>query len=221
MSRRPIAFLPVPLLALMLAAGSVHGQELQGVAVGPDGAALPDVVVALHRVGEMGVGASVASTTTDADGRFQFQIETGDPDWYFAAMRYQGAMYIGPLAMAGTERVTGYVLAADPESEAGAVASALSREGAMGTGDGAAAQRPASTGQEAGQAVVWAAAFLALAAVGLFLATAPRYRRRRTRDALVELARLENQLAEGPAEAEREELLRRRAQLRGRLAPST
>jgi hypothetical protein len=60
---------------------------------------------------------------------------------------------------------------------------------------------------------------LAVVVAGLFLVTAPRYRRRRTREAMFELAVVENRLAEAPAAEEREGLLRRRRQLRSRLAP--
>jgi hypothetical protein len=205
-------------VAALVSGAGLEAQEVRGVAVGPDGQPLPGVVVALHRIGDMGAGANVASTTTDPDGRFEFEVATPDSALYFAAMRYGEALYIGPPAMAGAERVTGYVLAADPAAEAGAVASALSRPpGALpATGD---PTRPAVPGQGGAGPALWIAALLALAAAAVFITTAPRYRRRRTRETLVELATLENELAAGPAPEDRSEITRRRDQLRERLAP--
>jgi len=215
-----------PALVLMLCAlpTAAPAQEVAGVALGPHGEVLPDVVVALHRIGEMGGGANVASVTTDSEGRFRFDIEVADSAMYFAAMRYADRMYIGPPALGGVERVTDYVLVAEPAAEAGAVASALSGDGGgMGGvgGMGAAMPRavPGSAGTAGDERALWLVALIALTAAGLFITTAPRYRRRRTRDALVEVATVENRLAEDPSDDERQELLRRRHQLRERLAP--
>jgi hypothetical protein len=210
------------LLALLPLAGATTAQEVRGVALDPQGQPLPGVVVALHRVGDMGAGANVASETTDEAGRFHFRVETPDSALYFAAMRYGGSMYIGPPAMAGVQRVDDYVLVADPSAEAGAVASALAREpgmGAGGMGGAGQAARPATGGQGTDVALA-VVGLLALVAAGLFLTTAPRYRRRRTRDTLLEVATVENRLAEGPDPDERADLERRRDQLRRRLAPS-
>jgi hypothetical protein len=205
-------------LACPLAAGA---QEIQGVALGPAGEPLPGVVVALHRVGDMGAGANVASVTTDAEGRFRFEIAAPDSALYFAAMRYDGLMYIGPPAMGGAQRITDYPLVADPAAEAGAVASALSGE-PMGVVQGPPARDPRAApagGQGGGEGALWIVGILALTAAALFMTTAPRYRRRRTRDLLIEVATLENRLAEGPPSDERRELMRRRDQIRDRLAP--
>jgi hypothetical protein len=208
------------LAALILAApAEIRAQEVRGVAVGPQGEPLADVVVALHRIGDMGAGANVASTTTDQDGRFQFDVTAADSALYFAAMRYDERLYIGPPAMAGIERVTGYVLAADPAAEAGAVASALARPPGAMAGGAAQAPRTGATGQGGSGAALWLAALLALTAAAVFIITAPRYRRRRTREALVEIATLENELASGVETGERSEIVRRRDQLRERLAP--
>jgi hypothetical protein len=213
-------------LGLVAVPGPSAGQEVRGVALDPDGDPLPGVVVALHRIGDMGSGANVASVTTDEAGRFRFEVEVADSALYFAAMRYADAMYIGPPAMAGVERVEDYILRAEPSAEAGAVASALSRQPGMGTGGGmpgVAAQAPGvgPTGQGGADLALIVVALLALAAAGLFITTAPRYRRRRTRDTLVEVATLDNRLAEGALPEERAELERRRDQLRSRLAPTT
>jgi hypothetical protein len=212
------------LTALLLAAlpAAAIAQEVRGVALDPRGEPLPGVVVALHRVGDTGPGANVASETTDAEGRFHFLIETPDSALYFAAMRYDGSMYIGPPALAGVERVDGYRLVADPAAEAGAVASILAAEGAGGTFRGqAAGQAPprAANPDDGGRAILLVVGLVALVAAALFLVAAPRYRQRRTRDALVELATVENRLADGPSPQDRVELTRQRDHLRERLAP--
>lgn len=221
MRRCALSLLPAMAAALLLLPATGVGQEVIGTAVGPHGEPLAGVVVALHRIGDMG-GANVASVTTDAEGRFRFQVEVPDSALYFAAMRYADRMYIGPPAMAGVERVADYVLAADPSAEAGAVASALSgdmqgrplapRAQAPRTGAGAAG------GSRTTDTALLLVGLLALTAAALFLFSAPRQRRRRTRDALVELATVENRLADGPHDDERQELLGRRHQLRRRLA---
>lgn len=230
-ARRPSTRRPAPGVALILAAlallataGGTRAQQVDGVALGPDGTPLPGVVVALHRVGGMG-GSSVASVTTDDDGRFRFLIEVADSAVYFAAMRHDDRMYIGPAITGGGADVEGYELRADPASEAGAVAGALSGTGTGGSmggafgGMGAPPPSSAQGGSDAG--AYWLLALLALGAAAVFLTTAPGYRRRRTRDALVELATVENRLAGDAAGEERQELEERRARLRGRLAPRT
>jgi hypothetical protein len=211
-------------VAVALAPIPIGAQEVRGVAVDAEGRALPGVVVALHRVGDTG-GDNVASVTTDVEGRFHFQVETRDDAIYFAAMRIDGRMYIGPPAMAGAERVSGYVLAADPDAEAGALASMMAQEGAgtggFGAQPGSATRGGTGTGGAGGgaDAGLLFAGILALLSAGVFMVAAPRYRRRRTRDALYELATVEEALAGEPEAADRPELLRRRAELRGRLAP--
>lgn len=208
--------------ALLGSPGVARAQQVDGVALGPDGAPLPDVTVALHRVGGTG-GASVASATTDDAGRFQFVIEVRDSAVYFAAMRYGERMYIGPAIPGGGADVEGYELRAEPGSEAGVVAGALSGTGMSGMtggasgGMGAAVAQPGGGSSDAG--AYWLVAILALAAAAVFVTTAPGYRRRRTRDALIELATVENQMASGVAGEERQQLEERRARLRGRLAP--
>jgi hypothetical protein len=218
MSRAVATMGRVAALAAALMPALATAQEVRGVALDPYGQPIPGVVVALHRVGDMGAGANVASVTTDAEGRFEFRVEEADSALYFAAMRYEGSMYIGPAAMAGLERVTGYQLVADPAAEAGAVATALAGQGA-GAAQPAAATRDGPAGAIAGDTALLVVGVLALAVAGMFMAAAPPYRRRRTRDAVLELATIEEELAAGPGNEERQRLLRRRQDLRGRLAP--
>jgi hypothetical protein len=206
------------LAALSLASLPTRGaaQELTGVALGPDGQGLADFPVVLHRVGGGG-GGFVATDTTDPEGGFRFALESADTAIYFAALRYDGRMYIGPALEAGGEPVSGYILQVEPGSEAGAVASALS-----GPGPAPAPARPAAApsaigGSDTGALLL--VGFLALAAVGAFLFTAPRYRERRTREAVIELAATENALARGPDPEDAEHLEATRDRLRNQLAP--
>lgn len=189
------------------------------MALGPDGAPLVDVPVVLHRVG-MGGGALAGTDTTDLNGAFEFALEAQDSSVYFAAVRYQGQLYVGPAAQGGGEPVTGYVLQVGPSSEVGAVGAALG--GAMGPPPAAArpSQATRRTGSDAG--ALWLVSLLALSAAGVFVYTAPKYRRRRTRDAVIEIARIENRLAGEGEElepGERDRLAARRDQLKEQLAP--
>lgn len=207
---------PLWILALLLwGAGGAGAQELTGVALGPDGEPLTDHVVVLHRVGGGG-GAFVATDTTGARGEFSFPLPAEDPALYFAALRYDGRMYIGPAAEGGGEPVAGYVLSVDPGSEAGAVASALSSQSARPTPARASAQVGAPASSDAGAFLL--VGLLALTAAGIFIVAAPRYRRQRTRDALIELARIENALA-APDVQERARLEADRDRHREWLAP--
>ncbi|HUG39139.1 MAG TPA: carboxypeptidase-like regulatory domain-containing protein [Longimicrobiales bacterium] len=200
------------LLSTLLLADPVRAQEIAGTAVDSAGRPLPDVPVALHRVGG-GSGASVAAATTDAEGRFRFTIEAVDSAVYFVAMRHGNALYIGPPVRGGVERVTDYVLRAAPGTEAGAVASAL---GGGPLPPGAASPGVGAPGV-AGDGAVWFVVILALAVATVFVTTAPRYRRRRRRELVLELARIENRLAAAGPGADTAADQRRRAALRERL----
>lgn len=204
----------------LAAPAALAGQEIAGHAVDEAGAPLPEVPVALHRVGG-GSGATVDATTTDEDGRFRFVIQQQDSALYFVAMRHDDRLYIGPPARGGAEIVSDYQLRADPANEAGAVASALSRGPESAPGGGPAGMA-GGAGRATGSAAAWFVALLALVVAGVFIATAPGYRRRRQREALMELAAIEDRLdAAGSDSAEREgeRDRRRRAALRQRLAP--
>jgi hypothetical protein len=205
--------LAVTLAIGCLTAHAALAQQLVGTALDPNGEPLAGEPVALHRVGG-GAGAFVGTDTTGADGRFQFELAS-DSAVYFAAVRYQGRMYIGPAVQAGVAApAANYVLQVDPANEAGAVASALS---------GSQAARPRTTApggagsSDAGALML--VGLLALAAALAFFFAAPRYREKRTRQTLIELAAVENDLADSPDPKDRAQLEADRDRLRSRLAP--
>lgn len=203
-------------LATVLCVMPASAQELTGVALGPDGGPLTGHVVVLHQVGSGGAG-SVSTDTTDGAGGFQFQLEPG-AGVYFAALRYEGRMYIGPAAEGGDEPVTGYVLRVEPGAEAGAVASGLA--GSMRPPPPAARPAASTAGRAggAGAGPYVLVGLLALTAAVAFVVSAPRYRRRRTREALIELAGVENALADPARADERAALEAEATRLRERLA---
>lgn len=212
---RPILAALAILALAALPAGS-GAQELTGVAIGPDGNGLRGVPVVLHRVGGGG-GGFVATDTTDEAGGFRFALERADAAIYFAALRYDDEVYIGPAFEAGGEPIGDYILQVEPGSEAGAVASALARPGPLPAAARSAAGTAAGGVSDAGALLL--VALLALAAVVTFLLAAPRYRDRRTRDALIEIAAAENAMAEGGEPDEASRLQSTRDRLWNQLAP--
>lgn len=202
-------------LALWLTPSGVRAQELAGVALGPAEEPLAGVPVVLHQVGGGG-GAFVSTDTTDAEGGFRFELDGDGGAIYFAALRYDDGVYIGPAVEAGGEPVTGYILRVEPGSEAGAVASALSGPGPVPT-----AARPTQAARTSSSdlGAIMLVALLAIGAAAAFVIAAPRYRRRRTREAMVRLATAENALADPDDEADRTRLEATRARLRKQLAP--
>ena len=206
-------------LGIILAfAGPGAAQEVAGVALGPDGDPLAGVTVVLHGVGAGG-GAMAGVDTTGPAGEFRFDLPARDSAVYFAALRYEGGLYVGPAIQAGGAPVTGYVRPGSPSSEAAAVGAALTSP--RTPPPTAARPGPAAPGSTDAGAIALVAV-LALAAAGVFLFTAPRYRERRTRDAVLEVARIENRLAGPPhdlPDGDRRRLEERRDRLKEQLAP--
>lgn len=216
---RLLALLGLVTLSAWLVPLRGAAQDLTGVALGPDDAPLAATPVVLHTVGGGG-GAFVATDTTDAEGRFRFALEPTAAGVYFAALRYEDGLYIGPAIEAGAEPVTDYVLRVEPGSEAGAVASALTRPGPM-TAKARPMDRTAGGGSGSDLGAILLVSLLALAGAAAFVVAAPRYRRRRTREALIQLATAENALGETPAgtvPADRARLEDTRDRLRKQLA---
>jgi hypothetical protein len=207
----------VPLaVALSVNAAPSIAQEVTGVALDPAGQPMVDVPVVLHRVGGGG-GAMAGVDTTDADGGFRFTMAAGDSAVYFAAVRHEGRLFVGPAIQAGQEAVTGYVLQVGPASDVGSVGAALS-----GAAPPVTPARPAARQGGGDTGALWLVSLLALTAAVTFVLTAPRYRERRTRDAVIEVARIENRLAGASDELSPEDLQRlkeRRDRLKEQLAP--
>ncbi len=205
-------------LGLLLGPAMAGAQELSGVALGPDRQPLADHTVILHRVGAGG-GATAGSDTTNAVGEFSFTLDGDAQSAYFAALRYDGELYIGPAAD-GSQSITDYVLEVNPAAAIGNVGG-VSRGGALPP-----AQPPRQTAPGGGSmgssdaGALWLVALLALGAAAVFVLTAPRYRRRRTRDAVIEVASIENRLAADElSEEERGRLQTRHDRLKEQLAP--
>jgi hypothetical protein len=172
--------------------------------------------VLLHRVNEAG-GALAATDTTDAAGRCDFELDGNDQSAYFAALRFEDEIYMGPPVQGG-QTITDYVLEVSPSSSISAVT------GAMGGGMPPAQNptRPPASGGSSDVGALWLVGLLAIGAAAAFVLTAPRYRRRRTREALVELGTLESRLVgdEELSDSERQRLAARRARLKEQLAPN-
>jgi hypothetical protein len=207
-------------LALLGAAGA-GAQGLSGVALGPDGQPLAGHTVILHRVGAGG-GATAGTDTTDASGAFTFTLDGDARSAYFAALRYEGELYIGPAAD-GSQSITDYVLEVTPSAAIGNVGG-VGRGGALPPAQAQAPRQMPPTGAPTGGSsdagALWLVGLLALATAAAFVLTAPRYRRRRTRDALIEVASIENRLAEDElTDDERDRLQARRDRVKEQLAP--
>ncbi len=215
MNARQSAFAFLTLALLALPAAGAGAQQLEGVALGPDGQPLADQPVLLHRVDASG-GALAATDTTDANGQFSFQLDGNDQSAYFAALRFDDEIYIGPPAQ-GDQDIGDYVLEVSPSASISAMT------GGMTGGGMPPAQNPTTmppSGESSDLGALWLVALLAVGAAAAFVFTAPRYRRRRTREALVELGTLENRLVgDDLSDAERKRLAARRARLKEQLAP--
>lgn len=188
-----------------------QGATLNGVIVDSLGEPLASMPVALHRVSGEG-GANVDQTTSDAEGRFAFSIEmTGDSALYFAATRAGSFLYVGPPIRGGSSPEE-YVVIVGPEGNRIPM-------GAPSAAGAAPASRPASPARSfdegaAGSAVLLTAAVVMLAALVFGVRWSQRRRERGRREALLELARLEERsVAQAdpadPSLAERRRSLRR------------
>ncbi|HEX6941185.1 MAG TPA: carboxypeptidase-like regulatory domain-containing protein [Longimicrobiales bacterium] len=98
-----------------LGAGALHAQDaaggarLAGRVIDAEGRPVPGLAVSAHGVSQAG-GAEVARTTTDEDGRFELAFETRDGATYFAAARYEGGLYVGPLFRDPRDAPADYVI---------------------------------------------------------------------------------------------------------------
>jgi hypothetical protein len=194
-----------------LAAQSV---TLEGRLLDGAGAYLPAELVVLHVVTEGAGGELVARDSTDAEGRFRFDVLPTADAVYFAALRRGDTLYVGPPIRLPEEMPEQYLLVVSPET-------ALTM-GPATTGTGPGFAPPPQRRVSAGRGTLpWLVGLLA--AVGAWLAYR-RYATRRDPDEerrwlLVELAELDERFADRQdlEPGTRAEYLRRRAQLESRI----
>lgn len=201
---------------LALCAAPLAAQEdVAGSVVDGSGIPVAGAVVVLHGLSDAG-GAELDRDTSDATGAFVLQMPEGNASMYFVATRLGGELYVGPTFR--TAPPEPYVLPAgagvQPFLLAGEGALPPARGGAPAAG---AAGRVAPTrgGGDAWWVALIAAAIIALVAL---LALRGRARPSRSRELMVEIARLDRRqrqasAAESPAPVYDE----RRAELRRQL----
>ncbi len=195
------------LLLLFCCCGIANAQDrITGRVADPQGKPVANTEVLLHAVAQSN-GNQIDKDTTRADGSFELTVKTVDPKAvYFVAVLWNGQLYIGDMMRAPFPVNQDYIVQVGVNPvDLGAAAPGA-----------AAAPPPAPASRTAGIIVVLAAAALIVGVLLFALRRRPPARRRW----LVELARLEDELAahpeaEGPLQKRRTEL---RARLRG--APS-
>lgn len=187
---------------LLLGAHTLPAQNrITGKVIDPAGKPVGNMVVMLHAVEESS-GNEIDKDTSAADGTFNVGVESIDPNAvYFVAVVYNGQLFMGDLMRAPFPQTQDYIVqvGVNPVDLSGA------------------ADVPEVTPEEkksdrtAGIAVVIAAGILIGGILFFGLKRRPPARRRW----LVELARLEEELAADPGN--RDTLQKRRAELRTRL----
>lgn len=188
-----------------------QGVTLDGVIVDSLGGPLAGMPVALHRVSVEG-GANVDQTASDAEGRFAFSIDmAGDSALYFAATRAGSFLYVGPPIRGGSSPEE-YVLIVGPEGNR-IPTGGLSPAGAAPASGPTPPARSFDEGA-AGTAVLLTAVVVMLAALVFGVRWSRRRRERGRREALLELAQLEERSVTqadpaDPVLAERRQNLRR------------
>ena len=207
---RTRALLAAALLALCAgsAAAAVQEPELRGHVVDGAGRPVAGVEVALHRVTPAG-GATVARATTGDDGTFVLPITgsgDGDDAIYFAATRLDGRLYIGQFFRGDPPAGTYEIVASGP--------------GVQGAGQAPPGLALPGSGQAGPPRWPLVAGVVLLLAFGCGLtirsATGDARRTRRQRTLLLEIASLDEALAQRGDAADPEEhdrYLRRRARL--------
>jgi hypothetical protein len=195
------AFLFSLVLLLCAAASGIAQQTVRGKVVDPQQNPVAGIEVMMHAVTE-NIGGDVDTDTTDANGVFDLTVAVVDPTAvYFVAVVHQSQLYMGDLMRAPLPIDKEYIVrvGVDPvEIASPPTAPVLTPE-------------EQQRDRTAGIAVILAglAVIAALASIGLSR-RAPAHRRW-----LVELARLEDDLAANPSPDAA--LQKRRNELRARL----
>ena len=189
-------------LLMAAAAGSAQAQtRIPGRVIDPEQRPVANVEVLLHAVTEQ-AGSQVDKDTSKADGSFELVITTPVPNaLYFVAVTHNGELYMGEMMREPFPRDQEYVVQVGVNP--------VNLGPPPVTGELPPAQT--SDSRTAGLVVILVAA----AAIGTVIIFALRRRPPVHRRWLVELARIEDDLATGGAD--RDILLKRRAELRARL----
>lgn len=188
---------------LLVFASFADGQTtITGRVIDPEGKPVANQSVLLHAVQES-AGSNVASDTTDASGAFALNVPTTDPkSIYFVAVLYEGALYMGEMMRPPFPEGQDYIVQVGVNPvDLGAPANE------------APAPAPPTTGSERTAGIFVVVAAVAIIA-GLIIAGIRRRPPARRRW-LVELARIEDEIAD--ATGDTAILEKRRAELRTRL----
>jgi hypothetical protein len=186
-----------------LVAAQQDSVEVRGRVLGPSREAVPDQRILLHRVGA-GEAANVAETRTGADGEFVLRAaaERDTSVIFFAALMYDGELYMGPMFRAGGEVPGDQVIQVGIP---GTSATALLEGG--GQGSVIPMGRPATNRNW----LLLAIPLLGVAAVAVY-ALIPRGRIAADRALLISIAEIDERLMTAPP-AQREMLASERVRL--------
>jgi hypothetical protein len=177
--------------------------EVRGRVIGPDSEAVSDQRILLHRVGA-GEAANVAETRTGAGGEFVLRAvaEQDTSVIFFAALMYEGELYMGPMFRAGGEVPGEQVIQVGiPGTSATAMLEGSGQAGAIPMG------RPATNRNW----LLLAIPLLGVAAVAVY-ALVPRSRIAADRALLISIAEIDERLMTAPP-AQRELLAGERERL--------
>jgi hypothetical protein len=193
-------------------AAPLHAQELRGVVVDSANKPVAAETVMLHNVAPA-AGSVLGQTLTDSTGAFVFPSVATAPDGsvYFAAVRRDGQLYIGPMLRAPLADLTpGYRIEIGPGGRMPEL------------GPAATAQPGLPSGEEGGGARLLLIPLGAAAAIAAWFVLRPRGVRSRRR-LLIDIAELdERRAAAGPASATDDALWQeRRAELLDELRHET
>jgi len=181
------------LLLIPIATLQANDVRIGGRAVDTTGAAVAGIDVVLHRFSMATGGALLGSMTTDSGGRFVLRVsEAADTTAvYFAASRVDGQLYIGPFIRAPGDDDYELVVGGEPIALGDPTRMPLTDARPVAT---------APTPRNWSAPLLPAAALLALAAWALARAGKPQRRRR----LLIRLATIDEAIAGGEADAQRE-----------------
>ncbi len=107
------------LVSIPLGAQEVEPPTLRGRVIDPQGQPVAGIVVAVHRVSEVGGGGEVGRAATAEDGAFDVPLDTSEDGIYFAATRYEGALYMGGMFRELDEVTSDYVIVVGQNAVAG------------------------------------------------------------------------------------------------------